>query len=246
MFALVDGNNFYVSCERVFRPSLEGRPVVVPSNNDDCTIARSDEAKALGIRMGHPFFKIQREFADAGVIAIPGNFVLYGDMSSRFMGIAAAFGPQQEIYSIDECFIGLAGVGEALVRRAHAIRNGLLHWLGLPAGIGIGQARTLAKLANHVAKSAARKPGSYPAEFGSVCNLAALPRPGRRPCRNSSGRNLGRGQATGSAARRNGRCQCPAIGEHAAVAGQETLVGRPRKNSPGIAGATLHVREALI
>lgn len=173
MFALVDGNNFYVSCERVFRPSLEGHPVVVLSNNDGCAIARSDEAKALGITMGHPYFKIRREFP--GVIAISANFVLYGDMSNRFMGIAAALGPSQEVYSIDECFIGLAGVGGDLTRRSHVIRNRLQNWLGLPAGIGIGPTKTLAKLANHIAKSAVRKPGSYPADLGYVCNLAALP-----------------------------------------------------------------------
>jgi len=175
MYALVDGNNFYVSCERVFRPSLEGHPVVVLSNNDGCAIARSDEAKALGIKMGHPFFKIRKEFPNAGIIALSANFVLYGDMSSRMMGIAAALGPNQEIYSIDECFVGLDGVGGDLVRRAHAIRNRLQCWLGLPAGIGIGQTKTLAKLANHVAKSAVRKPGSYPEDLGYVCNLAGLP-----------------------------------------------------------------------
>lgn len=176
MFALVDGNNFYVSCERVFRPALEGRPVVVLSNNDGCAIARSDEAKALGIKMGHPYFKIRREFPSAGVIALSANFVLYGDMSSRFMGIAGALGPGQEIYSIDECFVDLAGVGGDLVKRSRAIRNRLLRWLGLPAGIGIGPTKTLAKLANHVAKSAVRKPGSYPDEFGHVCDLSRLSR----------------------------------------------------------------------
>lgn len=175
MFALVDGNNFYVSCERVFRPSLEGRPVVVLSNNDGCAIARSDEAKALGIKMGHPYFKIRREFGEAGVVALSANFVLYGDMSSRFMGIAAALGPEQEVYSIDECFVGLNGVGGDLSRRASVIRNRLQRWLGLPACVGIGPTKTLAKLANHVAKSAVRKPGSFPEEFGFVCDLARLP-----------------------------------------------------------------------
>lgn len=175
MFALVDGNNFYVSCERVFRPSLEGHPVVVLSNNDGCAIARSEEAKTLGIKMGQPFFKIRREFADAGVIALSANFALYGDMSSRFMGVAAALGPHQEIYSIDECFVGLQGVEGDLVRRAHVIRNRLHYWLGLPAGIGLGSTKTLAKLANHVAKSAVRQPGSYPADLGYVCNLKGLP-----------------------------------------------------------------------
>ena len=97
MHALVDGNNFYVSCERVFRPSLNGRPVVVLSNNDGCAIARSNEAKALGIRMGTPFHDIRAQLPDAGVVALSANFPLYGDMSSRLMAIAAGLGPAQEI-----------------------------------------------------------------------------------------------------------------------------------------------------
>ena len=125
--------------------------------------------------MGHPYFKIRREFRDAGLVALSANFVLYGDMSSRLMGIAAALGPEQEIYSIDECFVGLDGVGGDLIRRATVIRNRLQRWLGLPACVGIGPTKTLAKLANHVAKSAVRKPGSYPEEFGSVCDLSRLP-----------------------------------------------------------------------
>lgn len=102
MYALVDGNNFYVSCERVFRPSLQGRPVVVLSNNDGCAIARSNEAKALGIQMGAPWHLIQRDPAarDAGVLALSANFKLYGDMSNRMMAIAAGLGPEQGIYSI--------------------------------------------------------------------------------------------------------------------------------------------------
>lgn len=176
MFALVDGNNFYVSCERVFRPSLQGRPVIVLSNNDGCAIARSNEAKALGIAMGAPWFQIQREpsLKDAGVLALSANFTLYGDMSNRMMSIAAGLGPEQEIYSIDESFIGVAGIRD-LTRRAQAVRERILQWTGIPCGIGIGQTKTLAKLANHVAKSADRKPGSYPAEFARVANLAALP-----------------------------------------------------------------------
>ena len=175
MFALVDGNNFYVSCERVFRPSLQGRPVIVLSNNDGCAIARSNEAKALGVRMGEPWFQVQRKWPDAGLVALSANFCLYGDMSNRMMSIAAGLGPGQEIYSIDESFVSLAGVRGDLARRAHAVRERILQWIGVPCGIGIGETKTLAKLANHIAKSADRKPGSYPAELARVCNLAALP-----------------------------------------------------------------------
>ncbi len=175
MYALVDGNNFYVSCERVFRPSLNGRPVVVLSNNDGCAIARSNEAKALGIAMGAPWFQIRHMEETAGLVALSANFVLYGDMSDRMMSLAAGLGPTQEIYSIDESFIGLHGVRGDLVRRAHQVRARILQWTGIPCGIGIGTTKTLAKLANHIAKTAERKPGTYPAELAQVCNLAALP-----------------------------------------------------------------------
>ena len=175
MFALVDGNNFYVSCERVFRPGLLGRPVIVLSNNDGCAIARSNEAKALGITMGAPWFQIRQMLPDAGVIALSANFTLYGDMSSRMAAIAAGLGPEQEIYSIDESFVGMTGVRGDLVARGHAVRERILQWIGIPVGIGIGTTKTLAKLANHVAKSADRKPGSYPAHLALVCDLAALP-----------------------------------------------------------------------
>lgn len=175
MFALVDGNNFYVSCERSFRPSLLNRPVVVLSNNDGCAIARSNEAKALGIRMGHPWFQIREEWPDAGVIALSANFTLYGDLSNRMHAIAAGLGPHQEIYSIDESFNDVANMNGDLVRRGHAVRERILQWIGIPCGVGIGATKTLAKLANHVAKSADRKPGSYPKDLARVCNLSALP-----------------------------------------------------------------------
>lgn len=176
MYALVDGNNFYVSCERVFRPSLNGRPVVVLSNNDGCAIARSNEAKALGIRMGTPFHEIRARLADAGVVALSANFTLYGDMSSRLMAIAAGLGPVQEVYSIDECFVGLAGVRGDLHERAARMRQRVAQWIGIPCGIGIGPTKTLAKLANHVAKDAERRPGaSYPGALAQVCDLARLP-----------------------------------------------------------------------
>ena len=174
-FALIDGNNFYVSCERAFRPGLEGRPVIVLSNNDGCAIARSNEAKALGIKMGHPWFQVRQAWPDAGITALSANFALYGDMSSRLMGIAAGLGPDQEVYSIDETFIGLAGIPGDLVRRSRAVRARILKWTGLPTCVGIGQTKTLAKLANHIAKAAERKPGNYPAELAQVCNLASLP-----------------------------------------------------------------------
>jgi DNA polymerase V len=175
MFALVDGNNFYVSCERVFRPSLNGRPVVVLSNNDGCCVARSNEAKALGIKMGAPWFEVRHMEATEGLVGLSANFALYGDMSDRMMSLAAGLGPTQEIYSIDESFVGLHGVRGDLVKRGHAIRARILQWTGIPCGIGMGSTKTLAKLANHIAKTAERKPGSYPPELAQVCNLAALP-----------------------------------------------------------------------
>ena len=173
MYALIDGNNFYVSCERVFRPSLQGRPVVVLSNNDGCAIARSNEAKDLGIRMGHPWHEIRHLEEEAGLIALSANFELYGDMSDRMMSLAAGLGPEQEIYSIDESFISLDGVKGDLVARARAVRARILNWTGIPCGIGIGPTKTLAKLANHIAKTAERKPGSYPARFAQVCDLTS-------------------------------------------------------------------------
>ena len=175
MFALVDGNNFYVSCERVFRPSLNGRPVIVLSSNDGCAIARSNEAKALGIKMGAPWFEIWHLEEQEGLVALSANFALYGDMSNRMMSIAAGLGPAQEIYSIDESFIGLDGVRGDLTKRSRAVRDRINQWTGIPCGVGIGATKTLAKLANHIAKTAERKPGSYPNNLATVCNLVNLP-----------------------------------------------------------------------
>jgi DNA polymerase V len=126
LFALVDGNNFYVSCERVFRPSLNGRPVVVLSNNDGCAIARSDEAKALGIKMGAPWFQIRSLQESHGLVALSANFALYGDLSDRMMSLVAGLGHRQEIYSIDESFVELSGIRGDLIRRSHAIRDRVL------------------------------------------------------------------------------------------------------------------------
>lgn len=144
------------------------------SNNDGCAIARSNEAKALGIATGAPWFQIRHLAEDAGLVALSANFALYGDMSDRMMSLAAGLGPVQEIYSIDESFIELTGVRGDLVARSHKIRDRILQWVGIPCGIGIGSTKTLAKLANHIAKTAERKPGSYPEKLAQVCNLEAL------------------------------------------------------------------------
>ncbi|WP_322740005.1 Y-family DNA polymerase [Delftia tsuruhatensis] len=172
MFALIDGNNFYVSCERVFRPSLAGLPVVVLSNNDGCAIARSNEARAIGVSMGQPWFEFRHLQHTHGLVALSANFALYGDMSDRMMSLAAGLGPTQEIYSIDESFIGgLEGIRD-LSLRAAAVRERILQWVGIPCCVGIGPTKTLAKLANQIAKSAERKPGSYPGDLARICNLA--------------------------------------------------------------------------
>ena len=153
MFALVDGNNFYVSCERVFRPSLIDRPVVVLSNNDGCAIARSNEAKALGIKMGAPWFQIRHFEESHGLVALSANFALYGDMSDRMMSLAAGLGHRQEVYSIDESFVDMSGIPGDLTRRGHIIRNRILKWIGIPCGIGMGSTKTLTKLAGVVSEN---------------------------------------------------------------------------------------------
>jgi DNA polymerase V len=158
----------------VFRPSLNIVPTVVLSNNDGCCVARSNEAKALGIKMGAPYFQVKHFEETHGLVALSANFALYGDLSDRMMSIAAGLGPTQEVYSIDESFIGLDGVRGDLVERSHKIRSRILQWVGIPCGIGIGSTKTLAKLANHIAKTAERKPGVYPYHLAQVCNLAAL------------------------------------------------------------------------
>lgn len=152
-YALVDGNNFFVSCERVFRPSLAGRPVVVLSNNDGCVVSRSEEAKAAGIPMAAPWHKLRDLAERNGVIALSANFELYGDMSSRLMRVLAAFAPAQEVYSVDECFLDWSAMpaGEA-DKAARVVRSRVLRLLGLPCGVGVAPTKTLAKLANAVAK----------------------------------------------------------------------------------------------
>jgi len=151
--ALVDCNNFYVSCERVFNPRLEGVPVVVLSNNDGCAVARSGEVKALGIKMGEPWFKMEKIAKQHGIIALSSNYTLYGDMSARVMSILSTFSPQQEIYSIDECFLDLSGFDpQSLMQYGKTIRQTVKRNTGIPVCVGIAESKTLAKLANHCAK----------------------------------------------------------------------------------------------
>jgi DNA polymerase V len=159
MFALVDCNNFYASCERVFNPKLRGRPVVVLSNNDGCVIARSAEAKALAIDMGAPYFKIKDALARHNVAVFSSNYALYGDMSGRVMDTLAQFSPDMEIYSIDEAFLGLKGVND-LPALAGNIRATVRQWTGIPVSVGIAPTKTLAKLANNAAKKNAAYNGS--------------------------------------------------------------------------------------
>lgn len=174
MFALVDGNNFYCSAETIFRPSLKGRPLVVLSNNDGCAIARSNEAKDLGVKMAQPWFEIRHLQESAGLVALSANFELYGDVSDRVMSLVAGLGHRIEIYSIDEAFVDLTGIRGDLVRRARVIRERVLQWVGIPTCVGIAQTKTLAKLANHIAKQAERKPGSYPEVHAQICDLTSI------------------------------------------------------------------------
>jgi DNA polymerase V len=174
MLALVDANNMYVSCERVFAPRLVGRPVVVLSSNDGACIARSNEAKELGVEMAQPWFQVKHLQRSAGLIAVSANFELYSDMSERMMAVAARYAPRQQVYSIDECFLDFEGVRDELVGVGRELRAAVLREVGLPTSIGFGATKTLAKLANHVGKTADRKPGSYPAGLEQVCNFATL------------------------------------------------------------------------
>ncbi len=149
--ALIDCNSFYAACERVFRPDLRTTPIVVLSNNDGCVIARSAEAKALGIKMGAPYFKVRRDLERWGVVVFSSNYALYGDMSERVMTVIEQRAPAVEVYSIDEAFADLSGMSDAesIGRR---IRADVLRLTGIPVGVGIANTKTLAKLANHSAK----------------------------------------------------------------------------------------------
>lgn len=150
--ALIDLNNFYVSCERVFQPHLLGKPVIILSNNDGCAVARSEEAKALGIKMGVPLFKIRDLVKEHGVQVFSSNYTLYGDMSRRFVAAVGQFSPVCEIYSIDENFVDLSGFGDRYFDIAVEMRATVRKLTGIPNCVGIGATKTLAKLANFAAK----------------------------------------------------------------------------------------------
>ena len=151
MIALADCNNFYASCERVFRPKLNGKPVVVLSNNDGCVIARSNEAKALGIKMGEPAFKSRDIFKRNGIHVFSTNFALYGDFSNRVMSILSDSVPSIEIYSIDEAFMNFRGIPKK-EEFGIELREKVLQWTGIPISIGIAPTKTLSKVANSIAK----------------------------------------------------------------------------------------------
>ena len=162
MFGLIDCNNFYASCERVFRPELNGQPIVVLSNNDGCVVARSNEAKALGIPMGAPAFKFQDTFTKQGIHVFSSNYALYGDMSARVMSILSNYSPDVEIYSIDEAFLKFVGFERFdLKTYGEEIRHKVTKGTGIPISVGIAPTKALAKVANKIAKK-------YPVETKGV------------------------------------------------------------------------------
>ena len=151
--ALVDCNSFYVSCERLFNPSIIKKPVIVLSSNDGCVISRSTEAKILGIKMGEPYFKVKKIIKKNDVKVFSSNYSLYGDISRRVMKTLKQFSPQMEIYSIDEAFLNLSSIrDENLFEHGNKIRKTVLKWTGIPTSIGIATTKTLSKAANHIAK----------------------------------------------------------------------------------------------
>jgi DNA polymerase V len=164
--ALVDCNNFFVSCERLFRPDLEGKPVVVLSNNDGCVVSRSQEVKDLGMKMAVPWYQMKGMAKRHGIVAFSSNYELYADLSNRVMSLLAQFSPEQEVYSIDESFLDITGIAADHTQYAQQIRETVRRCIGIPVCVGVAASKTLAKLANHVAKKNAR--------FGGVCDLNAL------------------------------------------------------------------------
>lgn len=151
VFALIDCNSFYASCERVFRPDLTKTPIVVLSNNDGCVIARSYDAKPY-VKMGEPYFQARDKLRRHGIMAFSSNYALYGDMSERVMSLIESMVPDTEVYSIDECFADLSGIQENLTQFGRKLRARIFQCTGIPVGVGIAGTKTLAKLANHTAK----------------------------------------------------------------------------------------------
>lgn len=161
-FALIDANNFYTRCEQIFRPDLErdGKVIVVLSNNDGCVVSRSAEAKALGIKMGQPWFELKDFAQKHNVVAFSSNYPLYADLSDRLMTVLGGFSPVQEVYSIDECFLDLTGFDD-VYERTYAMRQKVGQWTGLVVCVGVGPSKTLAKLANNVAKKHPKSKGVF-------------------------------------------------------------------------------------
>jgi DNA polymerase V len=174
VFALVDCNNFYVSCERVFQPFLENVPVLVLSNNDGCAIARSNEVKALGVKMGTPFFQMRELIEQNHIRVFSSNYTLYGDMSRRVHDILALLSPAAEEYSIDESFLRLDGIADVVGHGRH-IRQTVRQWTGIPVSVGIGPTKTLAKVANHMAKKQPQHGGVFALPDNCNAALAAFP-----------------------------------------------------------------------
>ncbi|MCZ2937245.1 DUF4113 domain-containing protein [Acinetobacter baumannii] len=170
VFFLIDVNNMYVSCERVFDPSLNNKPVIVLSNNDGCAVARSNESKALNIKMGVPLFQIKDIVQQHNVIVLSSNYAMYAEMSRRFHTILASYVTEEEVepYSIDECFVDFTAYEKNfdLEKVGQQMRQQIWKWLGLPVCVGIGRSKTEAKIANHIAK---KNPG-----FNSVCDLVNM------------------------------------------------------------------------
>jgi DNA polymerase V len=162
--ALIDCNNFYVSCERLFDPRLHGQPVVVLSNNDGCAVARSEEAKVLGIKMGEPAHFFRDKTKEHGIRLLSSNYTLYGDISRRVATVIGRFSPVTEVYSIDETFVDLAGFGGRMLDHATEMRAAVRRETGMPTCVGIGPTKTLAKFANFIAK---KNP-----LFGGICDLS--------------------------------------------------------------------------
>ncbi len=159
IYGLADCNNFFVSCERVFRPALEGRPAVVLSSNDGCIVARSDEAKALGVKMAQPAFQAKDLIERHSIAVISGNLQFYTDMSNRVMQAFGELVPAVEKYSIDECFLDLTGMPQELTAFCQGLKHTVRQWTGLPISIGIAETKTLAKIANRLAKTSAKTNG---------------------------------------------------------------------------------------
>lgn len=162
MYALVDCNNFYASCERVFQPKLNGKPIVILSNNDGCIISRCDEAKALGIPMGAPEFKVRQELKEKNIYVFSSNYALYGDLSHRVMQILRGFTPHIEVYSIDEAFMNFEGINVDFQEYGIQMKSRIQKWLSIPVSVGFAETKALSKVANKIArKFPERTKGAY-------------------------------------------------------------------------------------